>query len=192
MLRVIAIAGALVIAASVTASAGDIEECNSSKSPPSADLERAAAACQRLAEQGDATAQDLLGVMYVYGRGVPTDNHAAVKWFSKAAEQGLASAQNNLGSMYDRGLGVSQNYDEALKWFTIAADQGFTDAMISLGDLYADVIPKGGLDRPQDFKKAVTWYTKAAEQGNPHAYSLLGFMSRMGYGVPRDPVQAYA
>lgn len=45
-----------------------------------------------LAEQGDATAQNNLGVMYEYGLGVPKDDAEAVKWYRMAAEQGNALA----------------------------------------------------------------------------------------------------
>ena len=41
-----------------------------------------------LAEQGNAEAQVLLGKMYLTGRGVLKDPHAAVKWSKAAAEQG--------------------------------------------------------------------------------------------------------
>ncbi|MEK6204133.1 MAG: hypothetical protein N2B02_00655 [Amylibacter sp.] len=34
-----------------------------------------------LAEQGDAYAQDALGLMYFQGQGVPQDNIATMKWF---------------------------------------------------------------------------------------------------------------
>src|SRR5437870_12949276 len=55
------------------------------------------------AEQGDAKAQDNLGVSYSQGRGVPRDDTEAVRWFRKAADQGSAEAQFNLGGMYYRG-----------------------------------------------------------------------------------------
>ena len=50
-----------------------------------------------LAEQGDASAQFNLGLMYDNGNGVPEDDRQAVFWYRKAAEQGVAGAQNNLG-----------------------------------------------------------------------------------------------
>ena len=43
-----------------------------------------------LAEQGDATAQGNLGLMYDEGQGVPQDYKTAVKWYRLAAEQGDA------------------------------------------------------------------------------------------------------
>ncbi len=41
-----------------------------------------------LAEQGNAEAQALLGLMYNLGRGVPLDSSQALKWYKAAAEQG--------------------------------------------------------------------------------------------------------
>ena len=43
------------------------------------------------AEQGDATAQYNLGVMYALGEGVPENDAEAATWYRKAAEQGHAS-----------------------------------------------------------------------------------------------------
>ena len=48
---------------------------------------------QVAAEQGDASAQFNLGLMYEYGRGVPQNYSEAVKWYRLAAEQGDASAR---------------------------------------------------------------------------------------------------
>ena len=52
------------------------------------------------ADQGDASAQYNLGVMYANGQGVPQNHAEAVKWYRLAADQGNASAQFNLGDMY--------------------------------------------------------------------------------------------
>jgi len=77
-----------------------------------------------LAEQGDASAQFNLGVMYANGRGVPEDDREAVKWYRKAAEQGDASAQYNLGVMYDNGSGVPEDDVLAYMWWNLAAASG--------------------------------------------------------------------
>ena len=74
-----------------------------------------------LAEQGNAAAQNVLGVMYEIGRGVPQDDMEAVKWYRLSAEQGRASAQYNLGVMYDKGQGVPQDYVRAHMWLNLAA-----------------------------------------------------------------------
>ena len=62
-----------------------------------------------LAEQGDADAQQGLGVMYENGMGVLQDYKEAVKWYRLAAEQGDANAQNSIGFMYKKGVGVPQD-----------------------------------------------------------------------------------
>ncbi|MGB8313785.1 MAG: tetratricopeptide repeat protein, partial [Aestuariivirga sp.] len=76
---------------------------------------------QPLAEQGDAKAQNLIGLIYADGKGVPQDFAEAVKWYRKAADQGYAGAQNNLGLMYLKGRGVPQDYVQAYVWFDLTA-----------------------------------------------------------------------
>jgi TPR repeat protein len=89
-----------------------------------------------LAEQGNAEAQVLLGMMYSNGTGVTQDYKEAVKWYRLSAEQGNASAQSNLGLMYDNGTGVPQDYKEAVKWYRLSAKQDDVIAQFNLGALY--------------------------------------------------------
>ena len=81
------------------------------------DYETAFREMKPLAEQGDAAAQLLLGVMYSQGQGVSQDETEAASWWRKAAKQGDALAQFNLGVMYDLGRGVSQDSAEAVRWY---------------------------------------------------------------------------
>ena len=53
----------------------------------------------KAADQGDASSQNLLGVMYYDGRGVSKNKAEAAKWFRLAADQGEAHAQENLDAM---------------------------------------------------------------------------------------------
>ena len=76
------------------------------------------------AEQGDASAQFLLGVMYLGGRGVLKDAAEAVRWFRLAAEQGHAGAQSKLGGMYATGEGVLKDSVLAHMWLNIAGANG--------------------------------------------------------------------
>jgi TPR repeat protein len=57
---------------------------------------------RKAAEQGDAQAQNNLGVMYQNGRGVAHDDAQAVFWYRKAAVQGNTDAQRNLHQMKNR------------------------------------------------------------------------------------------
>ncbi|KAA6208016.1 tetratricopeptide repeat protein [Avibacterium paragallinarum] len=77
-----------------------------------------------LAEQGNASAQSNLALMYRKGQGVKQDYFQAVKWYQKAAEQGDASAQNNLGIMYRLGKGVKQDDNLAKMWAGKACENG--------------------------------------------------------------------
>ena len=77
-----------------------------------------------LANDGNATAQFNLGVIYLTGRGVQQDYSAAALWFRKAAEQGYALAQSNLGTLYRDGQGVAQDDVRAHMWFSLAAARG--------------------------------------------------------------------
>jgi len=117
-----------------------------------------------LAEAGDATAQNNLGIMYAYGQGLPQDYAEAVKWYRLAADQGHAKAQYNLGAMYKKGQGLPQAYAEAVKWYRLAADQGVADAQINLGIIYE--YGKGVL---QDNVVAHMWYNIASASGNDKA-----------------------
>jgi hypothetical protein len=84
-----------------------------------------AAAWYRLAaDQGDASAQNNLGIMYANGQGVPQDDEQAVHWYRLAAEQGHALAQYNLGGMYNSGRGVARDTVRSYMWMLLAADAG--------------------------------------------------------------------
>ncbi|RZN74027.1 tetratricopeptide repeat protein, partial [Avibacterium paragallinarum] len=86
-----------------------------------------------LAEQGNASAQSNLALMYRKGQGVKQDYFQAVKWYQKAAEQGNADAQFNLALMYKNGQGVKQDDFQAVKWYQKAAEQGDASAQNNLG-----------------------------------------------------------
>ena len=116
--------------------------------------------CEPLARAGEAEAQNMLGLMYITGLGVPQDFTEAARWSRKAAEQGLAQAQSNLGAMYAEGQGVPQDDAEAVKWTRKAAEQGLADAQYNLGQHYHH-----GKGLRQDSAEAIKWWRRAAEQG---------------------------
>jgi TPR repeat protein len=78
----------------------------------------------KAAEQGEASAQGILGVMYAKGQGVPQDVKKAFNWYIRAAEQGFAIAQNNLGMMYAKGQGVPKDDTIATSGGNLAASAG--------------------------------------------------------------------
>ncbi|MBU4231042.1 MAG: sel1 repeat family protein [Proteobacteria bacterium] len=131
------------------------------------------------ANQGDAEAQNNLGVMYAKGQGVPQDYTEAARWYRKAADQGHAVPQFNLGGLYEKGHGVTQDYVEAARWLRKAADQGYAAAQNNLGFLYDK-----GQGVPQDYAEAAKWYRKAADQGDAAAKRNLDVLNRRGQGGP--------
>ena len=86
-----------------------------------------------LARNGNALAQNNLGVMYQRGLGVAQDFRKAHSWFEKAAAQDLAEANVNLGLLYFDGLGVSQDQQKAFSLFSIAARDKLPEAYHMLG-----------------------------------------------------------
>ena len=93
-----------------------------------------------LAEQGNSTAQTVIGVIYADGLGVVRDNVAAASWMRRAAEQEQVLAQLNLGEMYERGQGVDQDLTEAARWYERAAHLGHEVAQFNLARMYEQAL----------------------------------------------------
>lgn len=130
-----------------------------------------------LAEQGDARAQNKLGIMmrhYAYWAELDEPAH----WFQMAAEQGHVEAQANLGFTYEIGQGVEQNFVEAARWLRRAAEQGDMKAQANLGFMY-----ENGRGVPQDDQEAIKWFQAAAEQGDAYAQSSLRVLYENGRGL---------
>ncbi|MDD4911578.1 MAG: tetratricopeptide repeat protein [Sideroxydans sp.] len=139
-----------------------------------------------LAEQGNLSAQDILGLMYLLGQGIPKDEAKGVQLITASAEGGFADAQFNLGAMFENGHGVEKDLAAALAWYTKSAEQGYAAAQGNLGMMYANA---RGVD--QDDEVAVEWYAKAAEQDYAVAQRLLGAMYLLGRGVEQDDDLAF-
>ena len=123
--------------------------------------EAAAKELRKLAEEGNVSAQNGLGLLYKVGTGVPQSYGQAKKWFEEAAKQGHAEAQVNLGKLYLHGEAPPQSTPMALFWFGRAADQGNVTACANLGEMYAQA---QGV--PQDFVQAYMWFLLAAGNGD--------------------------
>ncbi len=121
-----------------------------------------------LAEQGNAEAQALLGLMYNLGRGVLPDMGQAVKWYKAAADQGNAEGQCHLGTMYLNGAGVAKDTAQGLKLLKLSAEQGFADAYLMLSLAYMNL-----KDVPRDVVQADMWLRLAAAQGDSIAPGQL-------------------
>ncbi|MBS1993236.1 MAG: sel1 repeat family protein [Cyanobacteria bacterium SZAS LIN-3] len=137
----------------------------------SGDATEAASWYRKAAEQGNAKAQNNLGMAYVKGEGVTQSETEAVTWLSKAAEQGHMKAQNNLSVMYSAGRGVKKDDAESAKWCRKAAEQGDPAAQINLGLKYRD-----GRGVEKNDKEALKWFLASAQQGSVAAQYQVGEM----------------
>jgi len=126
-----------------------------------------------LAEQGDATAQVNLGLMYENGKGVPQDYTEALRWYRVAAEQGDATAQAILAVTYDMGRGVPQDYAEALRWYRMSAERGDANAQYIIAVMY-----ENGRGVLQDYETAHMWFNIAGANGNSQASNYRDKLSK--------------
>lgn len=132
------------------------------------DYQQALATWSRLAEKGDAKAQNNMGVLYSEGHGVERDNEIALAWFTKSAEQGFVLAQANLGDSYFNGDIVPQDYGQAAYWYALSARGGDSESQFYMGKMLAD-----GLGMPRDPARAYMWYSIAAMNGYEDADAAL-------------------
>ncbi len=89
----------------------------------------------RSAEQGNVTAELILGLLYFRGEGITKDLTTAKEWFAKAGHHGNAEAQYYLGIMFLRGLGVPVDREKAYVWLNLSKAQGNEEASLEFEKL---------------------------------------------------------
>ncbi|HSF92471.1 MAG TPA: tetratricopeptide repeat protein, partial [Paracoccaceae bacterium] len=84
------------------------------------------------ARSGNAEAEELIGVMYASGLGVPRDDIRAFEWYLRASMKGHAGAQSGIGWYYEVGRGMPEpDLIRAYTWYVLSAIGGDPDAAIS-------------------------------------------------------------
>ena len=142
-----------------------------------AESEAAAKELRKLAEEGNVTAQNRLGLFYKFGKGVPQNYGQAKRWFEEAAKQGHAEAQINLGMLYLREDAPPRSPQMAIFWFSRAAEQGVVPAFTKLGQMYQEA---EGV--PEDLVQAYMWFHLAATNGEaPSAEKRDVLATKMTY-----------
>ncbi|WP_308916482.1 tetratricopeptide repeat protein [Jannaschia sp. LMIT008] len=88
------------------------------------------------ARSGNADAEELIGVMYALGLGVPKDEVRAFEWYLRSAMKGHPGAQSGVGWYYEVGLGMpAPDLVRAYMWYALSAIGGDPDAAISLEEV---------------------------------------------------------
>jgi len=129
----------------------------------------------RAAEQGVASAQFNLGVLYKRGEGVAQDDKQAFFWFQVAAEQNFPQAQHNLATAYAEGKGIATSYPKAAAWFEKSAEAGLSQSQFSLGALHE----RGLITGQPNPAEARRWYERALAQGDTRASERLAALDAM-------------
>ncbi|KAG0251215.1 hypothetical protein DFQ27_008914 [Actinomortierella ambigua] len=141
---------------------------------------------RRIASQGNADAQLVLGWMCDRGLDVAGSKEDAPLWYRKAAQQGHSTAQLKLGRMYESRDGnedASHSDSEAARWYRMAAEHGEAEAQLRLGVLHFH-----GRGVVQNDVEAAQWFRRAAESGVAEAQFNLGLMYSRGQGVEKSDV----
>jgi TPR repeat protein len=137
------------------------------------------------AEQGDAVAQTLLGVLLTRGLGVKQDLKAAADWYGLAAQAGNSEALYELGRLALEGRGVEQDFSRAADHFQQAADSGHAVAARELAYLLLE-----GKGREKNAMLAAAYLRRAAGLGDMDAQYTLAGLYVEGIGVVANQEQA--
>jgi hypothetical protein len=128
-----------------------------------------------LAKAGQARAQNVMGVLYQNGQGVPRDLAEALRWYKLAADQEESSALNNLGVLYSRGLGVQQDHAQAVKWFMRSSEAGNDLGTYNLAQKY-----EKGEGVHKNYTEALRHYRQAAQRGHAPSQVETGLFYEEG------------
>lgn len=111
------------------------------------------------AEQGNAIAQDKLGMLYLNGDEVKSNYKKGFELLNKAAQQDNIQAQLHLAFAYEMGIGTKINTQDAFHWYFKAANLGNTKAQYKVANMY-----QTGTGISKDLTQANAWYQKASSQ----------------------------
>ncbi len=113
-----------------------------------------------LADQGNATAQYLLGSALVNANPPLGNLQEGEVWLKKSAERGNLAAMRDLGKLNAFGKQPADRA-QATQWLRAGADRGDTESQHVLGLLFLDA--EGSDRKPAE---AYMWLTLAAERGH--------------------------
>lgn len=146
------------------------------QSSPDYNPTNALATYNLLAKQGNAEAMNGLGMIYLKGIGVPTNEFLGKEWLGKSANAGYANAWFNLGL-----LCKDNEPTKALLYFEKAATSGYLTAYAAWGRM----LMKGeGIS--QDYILAFSIFKQGADKGNAYCNYILGYLYYKGFGCTQN------
>lgn len=108
------------------------------------------------------------------------DYAAALQELEPLAKEGNPDATNMLGQMYENGWGVNKDTEKAKRYYTQGANVGHLDSVNSLRAL-----------KNKEYQVELKTVQPAAESGDAHAMNRMGVMNEFGYGLKRNPAEAF-
>ena len=164
----------------------DLQSVANDESFPLEERDKAAEQLEKLAEDGDAYAQYIIGTAYRDGGLLIPDTAKAQKFLECAAEQDLDVAQYALGKLYLSDDADVHDPAKGIYWLKRSADNGNDHAAYRLGKEYLS-----GKNTVKDAETAVSYLRQVANNRNAYAQYLLGKLYLMDEGVPKDTDAAY-
>ena len=141
-------------------------------------------ACKVEVEKGDADCQNIVGVLFQKGLGVPADMNEALRLFTAAAAKKLPAAQDSLGFAHLNGLGVPRDEAQAARWFGLAAAQGDP-----IGEHRLALLLLAGKGIEKDTTKAIELLRHGADRG--YVPAQVGLAVAFETGRPHRAALAY-
>ncbi len=153
------------------------------------DYSRAFKLLQAPAKAGNPKAEYLLGMLYLYGEGVPKNLKKGNLLIQKAAHAGSPDACYELYKSYLKGEnGLTVDLDAALKWrdramtaYRTLAEKGYPHAAEKLAFQAND-----DAARYKWYRIAYLGYRRRAQKGDISAMESLGRLYTFGEGVKKD------
>ena len=147
------------------------------------------------ANAGDARAQYMVGMMYMFGQNTRQDIAEGARWLERSVRAGIPQAMVALAALYDVGQGVPEDPKYATQLREQAARTGDPTARGQIADDrrlrgQADFRRASVLTDLKLFNEAVPYARRAADAGSANAQLLLGRAYHFGLGVNRDLPEA--
>jgi TPR repeat protein len=138
-------------------------------------------------KEGDCSALNKIGFLYLRGSLVSKEVETALKWLEAFAKTGDPRTAQNLAELLRSNQVDQIDIQKSMSYLKQAADGGMSSAQFSLGKAYAT-----GISVPQDIKLAIKYLGSASEKGLRPADEWLARVYSGEFGGSRDDAKAKA
>ncbi|MBB2820014.1 UNVERIFIED_ORG: TPR repeat protein [Rhizobium esperanzae] len=136
-------------------------------------------------KEGDCSALNRIGFLYLRGSLVSKEVETALKWLEAFAKTGDPRTAQNLAELYRSNQVDQIDIQKSMTYLKQAADGGMSSAQFSLGKAYAT-----GISVPQDPKLAIKYLSGASDAGLHPADEWLARIYSGEFGAGRDDAKA--